>query len=237
MNRSDQLHLDCPFAGARMLRDLLRQGGRTVGRKPVGTLMQRMGVEALNRKPRTTRRQPDHQVYPYLLRDLSSTRANQVWGMDITYIPLAKGFVYPMAVVDWATRRVLSWRLSITMDGHFCLEVIEEGIAQYGMPDIVNTDQGSQFTSHAFAELLKTRGIRLSMDKRGAWRDTIFVERLWRSVKYEEVDLHAYESVSMAGAGFTRDFRFHNSRRPHSSLGRPTPDQMYFDNPLPSKAA
>ena len=154
-----------------------------------------------------------------------------MWAMDITYIPLAKGFVYLVAVVDWATRRVLAWRLSITMDVPFCLEAIEEGIAQYGMPDIVNTDQGSQFTSHAFTERLKARGIRLSMDGRGAWRDNIFVERLWRTVKYEEVYLHAYESVSVARAGLTRYFRFYNSRRPHSSLGRQTPDQKYFDPP------
>ena len=147
-----------------MLRDLLRQEGMTVGRKHVGTLMQRMSVEALYRKSRTTRRQPGHQVYPYLLRDLTITRANHVWAMDITYIPLAKGFVYLVAVVDWATRRVLAWRLSITMDVPFCLEAIEEGIAQYGMPDIVNTDQGRQFTSHTFTEFLKARGIRLSMD-------------------------------------------------------------------------
>jgi putative transposase len=237
MNRIDQLHLECPFAGARMLRDLLRQEGITVGRKHVGTLMQRMGVEALYRKPRTTRRQPGHQVYPYLLRDLTITRANQVWAMDITYIPLAKGFVYLVAVVDWHTRRVLAWRVSITLDVQFCLEAVEEALARYGSPDIMNTDQGSQFTSDAFTGFIKAHRIRLSMDGRGAWRDNIFVERLWRSVKYEEVYLHAYESVSLARAGLTRYFQFYNSRRPHSSLGRQTPDQKYFDNPLPSKAA
>ena len=220
-----------------MLHDLLRQEGITVGRKHVGTLMQRMGVEALYRKPRTTRRQPGHPVYPYLLRALTITRANQVWARDFTYIPLAKGFVYLVAVVDWHTRRVLAWRVSITLDVQFCLEAVEEALARYGSPDIMNTDQGSQFTNDAFTGFIKAHRIRLSMDGRGAWRDNIFVERLWRSVKYEEVYLHAYESVSLARAGLTRYFQFYNSRRPHSSLGRQTPDQKYFDNPLPSKAA
>ena len=220
-----------------MLRDLLRQEGVNIGRKHVATLMRRMGVEALYRKPRTTRQHPGHQVYPYLLRELVVTRANQVWAMDITYIPLAKGFVYLVAVVDWATRRVLAWRLSITMDVQFCLDAVEDALSQSTAPAIMNTDQGSQFTSQAFTELLKAQGIRLSMDGRGAWRDNIFVERLWRSVKYEEVYLRAYESVSAARAGLTRYFQFYNSRRPHASLGGQTPDQRYFDNPLPSKAA
>ncbi|GJL52861.1 MAG: transposase [Nitrospirales bacterium] len=228
MNRIDQLHLEYPFAGARMLRALLRQEGNLVGRKHVRTLMTRMRLEALYRKPRTTQRHPCHQVYPYLLRDLTVTHANQVWAMDITYIPLANGFVYLVAVVDWATRRVLAWRLSITMDVHFCLEAIEEAVVQYGIPDIVNTDQGSQFTSHRFTEWLQAQGIRLSMDGRGAWRDNIFVERLWRTVKYEEVYLHAYESVSAARTGLARYVQFYNSRRPHSSLGGQTPDQVYF---------
>ena len=191
MNRIDQLHVELPFAGARMLQHLLRQEGVTVGRKHVGTLMKRMGVEALYRKLRTTQRHPAHQVHPYLLRDLAITRANQAWAMDITYIPMAKGFVYLVAVVDWYTRRVLAWRLSITMDVQFCLEAVEDAVGHYGKPEIMNTDQGSQFTSHAFTGGLKAQGIRLSMDGRGAWRDNIFVERLWRSVKYEEVYLHA----------------------------------------------
>lgn len=237
MNRMDRLHLEFPFAGARMLRALLWQEGMTVGRKHVGTLMQRMGVAALYRKPRTTRHHPGHQVYPYLLRELAVPRANHVWAMDITYIPLAKGFVYLVAVVDWATRRVLSWRLSITMDAQFCLEAVKEAITHYGRPGIMNADQGSQFTSAAFTDLLQTQGIQLSMDGRGAWRDNIFVERLWRSVKYEEAYLHAYESVSAARAGLSGYFRFYNSRRPHSSLGGQTPDQRYFDDPLPTKAA
>jgi len=230
MNRIDRLHLELPFAGARMLRDLLRQEGYQVGRKHVATLMKRMGIEALYRKPRTTKRHPGHKVYPYLLRNLPVTRANQVWAMDITYLPMARGFVYLAAVVDWFTRRVLSWKVSTTMDVHFCLEAVEEAMANYGTPDVMNTDQGSQFTSQAFTGLLKENGIRISMDGKGAWRDNVFVERLWRSVKYEEVYLHAYGSVSSARAGLDRYFRFYNSRRPHSSLDRQTPDQVYFQS-------
>ncbi|MDR4495701.1 MAG: IS3 family transposase [Nitrospirales bacterium] len=237
MTRIDQLHLECPFAGARMLRALLRQEGLTVGRKQVSTLMKHMGLEALYRKPRTTRRHPSHQVYPYLLRGLAITRANQVWAMDITYIPLAKGFVYLVAVVDWSTRRVLAWRLSITMDVQFCLEALEEAVGLYGPPDIMNTDQGSQFTSHVFVGFLKAHGIRFSMDGRGAWRDHIFVERLWRSVKYEEVYLQAYESVSVARAGLARYFQFYNSRRPHAALAGQTPDQLYLKNQPQPQAA
>ena len=230
MNRIDRLHLELPFAGARMLRDLLRQEGHKVGRKHVSTLMKRMGIEALYRKPRTTKRHPGHKVYPYLLRNLPVTRANQVWAMDITYLPMARGFVYLAAVVDWYSRRVLAWKISTTMDVHFCLEAVEEAIANYGTPDIMNTDQGSQFTSQAFTGLLKENGIRISMDGKGAWRDNVFVERLWRSVKYEEVYLHAYDSVSSARAGLDRYFRFYNGRRPHSSLDRQTPDQVYFES-------
>ena len=237
MNRIDQLHVEHPFAGARMLQHLLRQASFTVGRKHVSTLMKRMGVEALYRKPRTTQRHPTHQVYPYLLRDLPITHANQVWAMDITYIPMARGFVYLVAVVDWATRRVLAWRLSITMDVQFCLDAVEEAIARYGKPHILNTDQGSQFTSQAFTELLKAQGIRLSMDGRGAWRDNVFVERLWRSVKYEEVYLHAYDSVSAARTGIDRYFQFYNGRRPHASLAGQTPDHVYFQQrPQPQAA-
>ena len=230
MNRIDRLHLELPFAGARMLRDLLRQEGHKVGRKHVSTLMKRMGIEALYRKPRTTKPHPGHQVFPYLLRSLPVTRANQVWAMDITYLPMARGFVYLAAVVDWYSRRVLTWKVSTTMDTHFCLEAVEEAIANYGTPEIMNTDQGSQFTSQAFTGLLKENGIRISMDGKGAWRDNVFVERLWRSVKYEEVYLHAYDSVSSARAGLDRYFRFYNGRRPHSSLDRQTPDQVYFES-------
>jgi putative transposase len=237
MNRIDRLHLELPFAGARMLRDLLRLEGHRVGRSKVSRLMRLMGIEALYRKPRTTRRNPEHKVYPYLLRNLPVTRCNQVWAMDITYIPMARGFVYLAAVVDWHSRRVLSWKVSTTMDVHFCIEAVEEAMEKYGKPDIFNTDQGSQFTSQAFTGLLKDNGIRISMDGKGAWRDNVFVERLWRSVKYEEVYLHAYDTVSAAKAGLDRYFRFYNSRRPHSSLDRQTPDQFYFDSlPLPMAA-
>ena len=188
-------------------------------------LMKRMGIEALYRKPRTTRK---HPVYPYLLRGLTIDRPNQVFAMDITYIPMARGFVYLVAVMDWYSRKVLSWRVSITMDVHFCIEALEEAIARYGVPEIVNTDQGSQFTSLAFTSLLNEHGIRISMDGKGAWRDNVFIERLWRSVKYEEVYLHAYDTVSDSRTGLGRYFDLYNCRRPHSSLGRRTPDDVYF---------
>ena len=228
MKRIDRLHLQMPYAGARMLRDLLNQDGIKVGRKHVATLMKRMGVEALYRKPKTTKKHPEHRVYPYLLRRQAITRPGQVYAMDITYIPMARGFVYLAAVMDWYSRKVLSWRVSITMDVHFCLEAMEEAIARYGKPEIVNTDQGSQFTSQAFTGLLKEHDIQISMDGKGAWRDNVFVERLWRSVKYEEVYLHAYDTVSDARAGIGEYFDVYNQRRPHSSLKGKTPDQVYY---------
>ena len=237
MRRIDELHLELPFAGSRMLRDLLRQEGLPVGRKHVATRMRKMGIEALYRRPNTSRRHPEHPVYPYLLRHLAVTRPNQVWAMDITYIPMARGFVYLAAVVDWCSRKVLSWRVSITMESDFCIEAVEEAMARYGRPDIFNTDQGSQFTSEAFTGLLKQHGIRISMDGQGAWRDNVFVERLWKSVKYEEVYLKAYESVSQAKEGLARYFEFYNRRRPHSSLDRMTPDQFYFRSLPQPKAA
>jgi putative transposase len=228
MQRLDRLHLEYPFLGARKLRDLLRQDGIKIGRKHVGTLMARMGIEALYRKPNTSRRCTAHRVYPYLLRDLSITRPNQAWAMDITYIPMARGFVYLCVVMDWHSRRVLSHRVSISMDTGFCIEAVEEAIARYGVPEIFNTDQGSQFTSDAFTGLLTEHGIRISMDGKGAWRDNVFVERLWRSVKYEEVYLRAYASVSEAKASLARYFTFYNSRRPHQSLDNQTPDTVYY---------
>ena len=227
MRRIDELHLDHPFAGSRMMRDLLRQEDIHSGRRHVSTLMRRMGVEALYRKPNTSRRHPRHLVYPYLLRGLAVTRPNQVWAMDITYIPVARGFVYLAAMMDWFSRKVLAWRVSITMDIASCVEAVEEALARYGAPDIFNTDQGSQFTSEVFTGLLKGHGIQISMDGRGSWRDNVFIERLWRSVKYEEVYLRAYESVSEARTGLGRYFEFYNPGRPHSSLGRMTPDQFY----------
>ena len=237
MQRIDRLHLEMPYAGSRMLRDLLDQDGIKVGRKHVATLMKRMSIEALYRKPRTTKKHPQHRVYPYLLRGLVIDRPNQVFAMDITYIPMARGFVYLVAVMDWYSRKVLSWRVSITMDVHFCLEALEEAIDVHGASEIVNTDQGSQFTSQAFTGLLKKHGIRISMDGKGAWRDNVFIERLWRSVKYEEVYLHAYDTVSDSRAGIGKYFNLYNRRRPHSSLKRKTPDQVYYSQQLLTLAA
>jgi putative transposase len=236
MRRLDELHLDFPFAGSRMLRDLLMAEGFAIGRLHVATLMKRMGIEAIYRKPNTSKPAPGHKIYPYLLRKLPVTRPNQVWAMDITYIPMARGFVYLAAVVDWFSRRVLAWRLSITLEAAFCIEALEEALARYGGPEIFNTDQGSQFTSHDFTKVLLKNEIAISMDGKGAWRDNVFVERLWRSVKYEEVYLRAYDSVSEARASIGRYLTFYNGRRPHSSLDRRTPDQAYF-NPLLQRAA
>lgn len=237
MRRIDELHLEHPFAGARMLRDLLGQEGVKVGRKHVATLMRKMGIEALYRKPQLSRRNARHPIHPYRLRGLKIDQPNQVWAMDITYIPMAKGFVYLAAVLDWHSRRVLAWRVSITMHTDFCIEAVAEAIARYGAPAIFNTDQGSQFTSEAFTGLLQAHGIAISMDGKGCWRDNVFVERLWKSVKYEEVYLHAYDSVAHARNSFKRYFEFYNARRPHSALDRKTPDQVYFNQPLPMPKA
>jgi putative transposase len=230
MRRIDELHMEFPFAGSRMLRDLLRQEGTRIGRLHVATLMKKMAIEAIYRRPNTTKPAPGHKIYPYLLRKLAIVRPNQVWATDITYIPMAKGFVYLAAIVDWFSRKVLAWRVSITMDADFCVEALEEALARYGKPEIFNTDQGSQFTSLAFTSVLLREEIAISMDGRGAWRDNVIVERLWRSVKYEEVYLHAYSAVSEARASIGRYLGFFNARRPHSSLAAKTPDQMYFDN-------
>ena len=238
MRRIDELHLELPFAGARMLCDLLRAEGFAVGRKHMTTLMRRMGITALYRKPNTSKRAPGHTIWPYLLRTLAITRSNHVWAMDITYIPMARGFVYLAAVIDWHSRRVLAWRLSISMDTVFCTEAVEEAIAKYGKPEIFNTDQGSQFTSSAFTGLLHAHGIRISMDGKGCWRDNVFIERVWRSIKYEEVYLHAYETVSAAREGIGRYINFYNIRRPHSSHQARTPDVVYFASlPQPSAEA
>ena len=230
MRQIDELHLNYPFAGSRMLRDLLRADGVVIGREKVATLMRRMGIEAIYRRPNTSKPAAGHKVYPYLLRGLKIDRPNQVWATDITYIPMARGFVYLAAVVDWFTRRVLSWRLSITMEVEFCIEAVAEALAKYGKPEIFNTDQGSQFTSAAFTGLLLENAIAISMDGRGSWRDNVFVERLWRSVKYEEVYLHAYDSVADARDGLGRYLTFYNTRRPHSSLDAATPDRAYFNH-------
>jgi putative transposase len=236
MRRFDRLHLEFPFAGSRMLRGLLAAEGCKIGRRHVKTLMRRMGIEALYRRPRTTKPEPGHRIYPYLLRGIEITRPNQVWAMDITYIPMARGFVYLAVVLDWFSRRVLSWRVSITMEAAFCVETLEDALGRHGKPEIFNTDQGSQFTGAAFTGVLIDNGIAISMDGKGAWRDNVFVERLWRSVKYEEVYLRAYESVSDARGLIGCYLDFYNRRRPHSSLDGMTPDQAYF-SPLPLRMA
>lgn len=227
MRRIDELHLEYPFAGSRMLRDLLRNEGQPVGRKRVRRLMRQMGIEALYRKPNTSRRHAAHPIYPYLLRNLSIERPNHVWATDITYIPMRRGFVYLVAIVDWYSRRILAWRLSNTLTTDFCIEALEEAITRYGTPEIFNTDQGSQFTSAEFTGVLKARNIRISMDGKGCWRDNVFVERLWRTVKYEEVYLKSYHSLVDAHAQLETYFRFYNERRPHTAHDGGTPGEAY----------
>jgi putative transposase len=236
MRRLDRLHLEFPFAGARMLKGLLAAEGSKIGRRHVKTLMRRMGIEALYRRPRTTKPEPGHKIYPYLLRGKEITHPNEVWAMDITYIPMARGFVYLAVVLDWFSRRVLSWRVSNTMEAAFCVETLQDALAKHGKPEISNTDQGSQFTGAAFTSVLTDNGIAISMDGKGAWRDNVFVERLWRSIKYEEVYLKAYDSVGEARASIGHYLNFYNSQRPHSSLDGMTPDQAYFP-PLPIRMA
>ncbi|WP_420483148.1 IS3 family transposase [Burkholderia cepacia] len=228
MRRIDELHMEFPFAGARMLARLLRREGHEVGRRRVRTLMKRMGIEALYCKPNTSRRNAQHKIWPYLLRGLKIERANQAWALDTTYIPMARGFVYLMAVVDWASRKILAYRVAITLEAVHAVEALEEAFARYWRPDIVNTDQGSQFTANAFTEALLGRGIRLSMDGKGSWRDNVFVERVWRSIKYVEVYLKAYESVSHARRSIGEYIELYNRKRPHSSLSDQTPDEAYF---------
>jgi putative transposase len=236
MRRIDELHLELPFAGSRMLRDLLVQEGFRIGRKHVATLMRRMGIEAIYRRRNTSRPHPDHTIYPYLLRKLTIDRPGQVWAADISYIPMARGFLYLVAVIDWYSRKVLAWRLSNSMAADFCVEALQEALANFGAPEIFNTDQGAQFTSTEFISVLKAHDIRISMDGKGRWRDNVFVERLWRSIKYEEVYLHAYDTVTAAREGIGRYITFFNTRRPHTALDRRTPDAVYFD-PLPLAAA
>jgi putative transposase len=227
MRRIDELHLEHPFMGARMLRDQLNRKGFKVGRKHVGTLMKRMGIEALYRKPGTSKKHPGHEIHPYLLRGLNINRANQVWALDTTYIPMAKGFVYLTAVVDWASRRVLAAKVAITLEACHAVDVLQEAFSRYGRPEIVNTDQGSQFTAHEFVQTVREQGCNLSMDGCGAWRDNVFVERLWKSVKYERAYLHAYDSVTQARTSVMQYMDWYNQSRPHSSLGRKTPDEAY----------
>lgn len=229
MRRIDELHLEYPFAGSRMMRDFLNRAGVTIGRRHVAALMKRMGLEALYRRPNTSKPAPGHKIYPYLLRGVKVEKPNQVWATDITYIPMARGFVYLVAVIDWFTRRVLSHRVSITMEAGFCVEALEEALAKHGKPEIFNSDQGSQFSSEAFTGVLSRHDIKISMDGKGSWRDNVFVERLWKSVKYEEVYLRAYDSVGQARVSLGRYLDFYNNQRPHSSLGRKTPDEAYFN--------
>jgi putative transposase len=229
MRRIDELHLKHPFMGARMLRDQLALEDLHVGRRHIGTFMRRMGIEALAPQPGTSKAAPGNKIYPYLLRKLAIVRANQVWALDTTYIPMAKGFVYLTAVVDVASRRALTHKVAVTLEACHAREIIEEAFARFGMPEIVNTDQGSQFTAEEFTNAVLSKGVKLSMDGRGAWRDNVFVERLWRSVKYERVYLMAYDSVAAARANIADYFDWYNTERPHSKLDRQTPQQTYME--------
>jgi putative transposase len=228
MRRIDELHLQHPFMGARGLRDQLWREGIEVGRRHISTLMRRLDITALCPQPGTSKKHPQHKVYPYLLRNLLINRSNQVWALDTTYIPMARGFVYLTAVIDVASRKVLAHRVAITLEAIHAKEVIEQAFARYGVPEIVNTDQGSQFTAEEFTDVVLAAGCKLSMDGRGAWRDNVFVERLWRSVKYERVYLKAYDSVSAARADIAEYLDWFNTDRAHSSLDRHTPDESYF---------
>lgn len=234
--RIDALHLEHPFAGARTLKKLLCREGIEVGRKHVATLMRRMGIEALYRKKSTSKRHPEHAIYPYLLRNVAIERPKQVWALDITYIPMRRGFVYFCAVMDWASRKILAFRLSNTLTADFCVEALEEALGRHGVPEIVNTDQGTQFTGSEFIDKLKSHEIAISMDGKGCWRDNVFIERFWKTLKYEEVYLRAYDTVSEARASIARYVEFYNTRRPHSSLEDRTPDEAYFGS-QPMKVA
>lgn len=230
MRELDELHLEHPWMGSRSLRDQLRRRGLPVGRDRVRRLMRKIGIRAVYRPPRTTIPAQGHKIYPYLLSGLNIDRPNQVWAADITYIPMARGFVYLVAIMDWHSRRVLSWRLSNTLTPDFCVEALEDALARHGSPEIFNSDQGSQFTSEGFTNVLKAAGAKISMDGKGRWIDNVFIERLWRSVKYEEVYLRAYDNVPKARASLGRYFSFYNSRRTHQTLASCTPDEVYFKN-------
>jgi putative transposase len=238
MRRIDELHLEYPFFGSRKLRQMLASEGRRVNRKRVQRLMRTMGLETMAPKPpATSRPAPEHPSYPYLMRSVRVDRVNQAWAADITYIPLAHGFAYLVAIMDWHSRRVLSWRLSNTMDASFCVEALEEALRRFPAPEIFNTDRGAQFTSEAFTNVLRSRSVRISMDGKGRYLDNIFVERLWRSLKHEAVYLYAYEDVAAARAGIGRYLRFYNEVRPHQSLGYQTPTSFYDGSPRRSRAA
>jgi len=228
MRLIDEIHLEYPFLGSRGVRGELEERGHRVNRKRIQRLMRHMGLQALYPKRRTSQPGKGHKIYPYLLRNLTVDRANQVWASDICYIPMAKGFMYLVAIMDWRTRKVLSWRVSNSLEPDFCIEALEEALARYGAPEIFNTDQGAQFTSQAFTDVLKAHRVAISMDGRGRWLDNVFVERLWRSVKYEDVYLRAYETPVELRAGLAGYFEFYNTRRRHSALDRRTPDAVYF---------
>ena len=228
MRLIDEIHLNYPYLGTRGIRNELWNEGHKVGRGHVRTLMKKMGIEALYRKPRLTKTHPEHTIYPYLLRGVTITEANAVWCADITYIPMTKGFCYLVAVMDWASRKVLAWRLSNTLDTSSCTEALEEALSRYGTPQILNTDQGSQFTSDDFTDILKKRNIRISMDGQGRWMDNVFIERLWKSVKYEDVYLKAYNSIAEVRRGLTTWFDRYNMQRRHQGLDDRTPDEVYW---------
>jgi putative transposase len=223
LRRIDEMFTRWPFLGSRRMTAMLRAEGQTINRKRVQRLMRRMGIAALGPRPRTTKSAPGHRIYPYLLRDVTVERPNQVWAADITYVPIGRGFLYLVAVMDWASRAVLSWRLSNTMDVSFCVSALEEALARFGRPEIFNTDQGSQFTSDAFTGTLTAAGIRISMDGRGRWMDNVFIERLWRSLKYEDVYLQGYADGHEAKAGIARWIGFYNDSRPHQALDNRAP--------------
>jgi putative transposase len=227
MRLIDEQFLETPWYGSRQMARHLRREGYGVGRKRVRRLMAKMGLEPIYQRPRTTVPHPGHQIHPYLLREMVIDRPNQVWCADITYIPMRRGFLYLVAVMDWSTRKVLSWRVSNTMDAEFCIEALEEALGRFGRPEIFNTDQGSQFTSPRFTGLLQAAGVRISMDGRGRWMDNVFIERLWRSLKYECIYLHAFETGSELRAGLTGWISYYNTRRPHSMLAGRTPDEAY----------
>jgi len=228
MRRIDEMHLKRPFYGSRRIRDWLWEEGYDINRKRVQRLMRKMGIVAIYPKAKTSKPGKGHKIYPYLLRNLVIDRPNQVWATDITYLPMAKGFVYLVAIMDWHSRRVLSWRLSNTMDSDFCVDALEEALGRYGSPEIFNTDQGAQFTSESFTGVLKKANVDISMDGKGRWMDNVFVERLWRSVKYEEVYLKAYENVAEARVSIGTYLEFYNSERQHQGINRKTPDQVYW---------
>jgi len=233
----DETFLECPFYGARQMARHLRRLGWCIGRKRVRRLMRKIGLAPIYQAPKTSAPHPQHKIYPYLLRHLAIERPNQVWCADVTYIPMRRGFLYLVAIMDWASRKVLAWRLSNTMEADFCVAALEEAIARYGRPDIFNTDQGSQFTSFAFTNTLKDAGIRISMDGRGRWMDNVFIERLWRSLKYECVFLNAFETGSEAWGGIGRWIGYYNASRPHSSFGGRTPDEVYATDTEQEKLA